>query len=309
MRPPRFCPRKPEAIVPMRRNTALVLVLFPALAFLGLALCAYTVAEDEFVVITTFGRPDAIHDSPGLYFKWPTPVSRVNRMDRKLQAHETPMIEYLTGDKKNLLVKSFVFWRIDKPLLFFQAIHDTPSAQRKLEDVVCSLTASTLGDHQINQLISTDTQTLAMKDIVSRIEEGARKRIAPYGIALAYVGFSRLALPDDNTRSVFRRMVAERSSIANEYRAQGRQKAAELRAEADRRRSDILAEAYRDAEMIKGKADAEAAEIYGDAYSKNPEFFRFQRTLETEKKVFGDQTTVILSLDSELFAPLRGTGP
>jgi len=293
----------------MSPNKCLTLILAPAAALLAVVLCVYTVAEDEFAVITSFGKPGAIHEAPGIHVKWPTPLSVVNRMDRKIQAFETPMIEYLTGDKKNVLIKSFIFWRIQKPLLFFQAIHDTESAKQKLEDVVCSLTASTLGDHQMNQLMSTDPQTLAMKEIIAQIEEGARKRVASYGMEIAYVGFSRLALPDDNTRSVYRRMIAERSSIANEYRAKGRQRAAEIRAEADRQRSDILAAAYRDAEMIRGEGDAEATTIYGKAYSENPELFRFLKTLETEKKVLGDQTTVIMSMDSELFEPLRGRQP
>ncbi|HPQ41534.1 MAG TPA: protease modulator HflC [bacterium] len=292
----------------MSRKHLITAGIIAAALVLAVLLCAYTVAEDEFVVITSFGRPGAIRETPGLYIKWPTPFSMVNRMDRKLQSYETPMIEYLTGDKKNLLIKSFVFWRIEKPLVFFQAVHDTASAQQKMDDVVCSLVASTLGDHQINQLISTEEENLAMDRIITEIETGARDRIRQYGIAIEYVGFSRLALPDDNTRSVYRRMIAERSTIANEYRAKGRQQATQIRAEADRQRSDILAVANRDAEIIRGQADAEAAETYGNAYSENPEFFRFLRTLETEKKIMGDQTTVIMSMDSELFEPIQGTG-
>ncbi|MBN1297027.1 protease modulator HflC [bacterium] len=290
----------------MNRKHAMAAAITVAVIVLLIMLCVYTVKEDEFVVITSFGKPGVIHRTPGLYVKWPTPFSLVNRMDRKLQAFETPMIEYLTGDKKNLLIKSFIFWRINEPLLFFQAVHDQESAQQKLDDVVCSLVASTLGEHQISQLISTDEKTLALKEIVSEIETGAQVRIAPYGIEIETVGFSRLALPDDNTRSVYRRMIAERSSIANEYRAQGRQQAEEIRAEADRQRSDILAVANRDSEIIRGQADAEAAEIYGVAYAENPEFFRFLRTLETERKVLSEKSTVILSMDSELFEPIGG---
>ncbi|MCD4652860.1 protease modulator HflC [bacterium] len=267
-------------------------------------LCLYTVSKEEYAVITSFGKPGMIRDIPGLYIKWPTPFSVVNRMDRKMQPYETPMIEYLTGDKKNLLIKTFVFWRIRDPLLFFQVIHNVEAAQQKLDDVVCSLVASTLGDHEMNQIITTEIENLAMDEIVHEIISGSQSRISPYGIEIKYVGFSRLALPDDNTRSVYRRMIAERSSIANEYRAKGRQQASEIRANADRQRSDILAVAYRDAEIIRGEADAEAAVIYGKAYSSDPEFYKFVRTLETERKILGDQTTVILSMDSELFAPI-----
>lgn len=288
----------------MNRRTVIFSLLGTGVLVLLVLLCCYSVAVDEYVVVTVFGRPIKIHDEPGLHIKWPTPFATVNRMDRKVQPYETPMIEYLTGDKKNLLIKSFVFWKIADPLLFFQAIHSTDAAQQKLDDIVCSLIASTLGDHQMNQIISTNEEDLAMQEIIDEITSGSKERIKPYGIQIEYVGFSRLALPDDNTRSVYRRMIAERSSIANEYRAQGRQRATEIRADADKQRSDILAVAYRDAEIIRGEADAKAAIIYGKAHSENPEFYKFLRTLEADKKILGDQTTVILSTESELFTSL-----
>lgn len=267
-------------------------------------LCVYSVPVDQYALITVFGKPGSIHSTPGLYFKWPAPFAITNRIERKLQSYQTPLVEYLTGDKKNLLIQAYIFWRIRDPLLFFQAIHNVESAKQKLDDVVCSLVASTLGEFSMNQIISTDTETIKIDDILDRVTSSAKTRIDAYGIDIQYVGFSRIALPDDNTRSVYRRMIAERSTIANEYRAQGRQRASEIRTEADRERSDILAVAYRDAEIIRGEADAEAAEIYGKAYSRNPELYRFLRTLETEKKIMGDQTTVILSMDSDLFEPL-----
>lgn len=270
-----------------------------------LALSVYTVSVDEYAVITNFGKPGNIHNQPGLYIKWPAPLSLVNRIDKKLQAYETPLVEYLTGDKKNLLIQAYVFWRVKDPLVFFQAIHNTESARQKLDDVVCSLVASTLGEHRMDQIISTHVENIETGNIILKVITDSRERIESYGIEIETVGFSRIALPDDNTRSVYRRMIAERSAIANEYRAQGKQRAAEIRAEADKARSDILAVAYRDAEIIRGKADAEAAEIYGRAYSQHPELFVFMRTLETEKKVMGDKTTVILSTDSDLFEPLH----
>jgi modulator of FtsH protease HflC len=283
------------------------IVFVAAFAFLFVlaALSTYTVTVDEYAVITDFGRPGVIRIEPGLYFKWPTPVSITNRIDKKMQSYQTPLVEYLTGDKKNLLVQAYVFWRVSDPLIFFQAIHNTESAKQKLDDIVCSLVASTLGEHDMDHIISTDLDKIQMSTILDRVTSDAGERIASYGISIDSVGFSRIALPDDNTRSVYRRMIAERSSIANEYRAQGRQQAAEIRASADRDRSDILAVAFRDAEIIRGEADAVAAEIYGDVYSQNPEFFTFLRTLETERRAMGENTTIIMSMDSDIFAPMH----
>jgi len=291
-------------VIQLNRTTLLSVIGLVVFFLIFSSLCTYIIVEDEYAVITSFGKPGKIHTSPGLFVKWPSPISLVNRMDRKLQPYETPMIEYLTGDKKNLLIKTFIFWKISDPLLFFQVTHNTKSAEQKLDDVVCSLVASTMGDHEMNQIITTDSNSVAIDEIISEITTGSQKRISPYGIEIEYIGFSRIALPDDNTRSVYRRMIAERSSIANEYRAQGRQRASEIRADADKRRSDILAVANKDAEITRGEADAEAAVIYGKAYSADPEFYKFLRTLETERKILGDQTTMILSMDSDLFAPI-----
>ncbi len=289
----------------MNTKTIIVPVIILGILIVLLALSLYTVSTDEYAVITHFGKPGKIHKQPGLYIKWPAPISVANRIDKKLQAYETPLIEYLTGDKKNLLIQAYILWRVNDPLVFFQAIHNTESARQKLDDVVCSLVASTFGEYRMDQIISTEIENIQTSNIVDKIIADSQKRINSYGITIEKVGFSRIALPDDNARSVYRRMIAERSAIANEYRAQGRQRATEIRAEADRERSDILAVAYRDAEIIRGQADAEAAEIYGKAYSQNPEFFAFIRTLETEKKIMGEKTTVILSMDSELFEPLH----
>ena len=279
-------------------------ILAAALLIVLIRLCLYTVPADQYAVITEFGKPGTIRSEAGLYFKGPAPFAIVNRIDKKLQSYQSALVEYLTGDKKNLLVQTYVFWRIREPLVFFQAIHDDESARQKIDDVVCSLVASTLGEYSMNQIISTEPDAIKIGEIIDKVSSSAAERINAYGIEIRHVGFSRIALPEDNTRSVYRRMIAERSTIANEYRALGRQRASEIRTDADRERSDILAVAYRDAEIIRGRADAEAAETYGQAYSKYPELYRFLRTLETEQKIMGDRTTLVLSMDSDLFAPL-----
>ena len=125
---------------------------------------------------------------------------------------------------------------------------------------------------------------------------------------ITYVGFSRLALPEDNARSVYRRMIAERSSIANEYRALGRQKASEIRAQADHEKSDILADAYKTSEITRGEGDALAADIYGKTYSKSPEFFKFLRALEADRKILNKKATVITLTGFDKNNPLRSRG-
>jgi len=275
--------------------------IFPGivvLIFLLVYRCCYTVEAWQYAIITSFGKPGAIQESPGLFLKWPTRV--VNRFDKRLQYYQSALIEYLTGDKKNLILQTFVCWKIKDPLLFFQAVHNMDNANQKLDDIICSLVGSTLGDHTMNQIISTNSEEVLLRELCDHITVESQKRSIGYGIEIKYVGFSRLALPEDNARSVYRRMIAERSSIANEYRALGKQKATEIRAQADREKSDILAEAYKTAEITRGEGDAMAAEIYGSAYGKAPEFFQFLRTLEADKKILGSKTTIVLSSESEL---------
>lgn len=278
---------------------------FLVLIALFFLLCTYIVGADQYAVITSFGKPGAIHKEPGIYFKLPTPLSVVNRFDRRVQLYRSALIEYLTGDKKNLILQNFVCWKITDPLLFFQGIHNFSNAEQKLDDIVCSLVGSTLGDHAMNQIISTEPEDVILDEMARQISDEARQRTEDYGIDIVYVGFSRLALPEDNAKSVYRRMIAERSAIASEYRALGRQQAAEIRAKADREKSDILAEAYKTSEITRGEGDAQAAEIYGETYSKAPEFFKFQRTLEADKKILRSKSTVILSSDSEFIRILN----
>ncbi|MBN1355833.1 protease modulator HflC [bacterium] len=283
-------------------GSAAVLVILASISL-------YTVKADQYAVITSFGRPGAIRLDPGLYFKWPTPFSIVNRFDRRLQLYQTALIEYLTGDKKNLIIQTYVCWRIQDPLLFFQTTRDIPTANQKLDDILCSYVASTLGDNQMNQIISAEPGQVVLEDIVKKIQTDTDQRAQSFGIRVEMVDISRLALPEDNARSVYRRMIAERSAIANEYRAIGQQKAAEIRAQADREKSEILSAAYKEAEIIRGEGDAMAARIYGSSYSKAPEFFKFVRTLEADKKILDDKSMVILSSESDLLQVLKtGSG-
>jgi modulator of FtsH protease HflC len=276
-----------------------------AAGVLFVLLCCYTVSADQYAVVTSFGKPGAIRLEPGLYVKLPTPFSVVTRFDRRLQLYRTALIEYLTGDKKNLILQTFICWHIDNPLLFFQATRNIATAEVKLDDIVCSFVASTLGDHQMNQIISVTPDQVILDEIVDQILKDTNQRSREYGISVEMVDFSRLALPEDNARSVYRRMIAERSSIANEYRAKGRQKAAEIRSQADKEKSDIMADAYKQSEIIRGEGDALAAQIYGQAYSKAPEFFKFIRTLEADKKILDDKSTIILSSDSDFVSVLK----
>ncbi len=280
----------------------IMLVVIVGLSFL----IFYKVDEREHVIITQFGQPVKTITDPGLYYKWPDPVQTVNRFEKRLMLYKTRLIEYLTQDKKNIIVQCFVCWRIDNSLGFFQAVGNNISATKKIDDIVCAQLGSILGNYEMASIISIEKDSVKIKEIEKAITENSNKKtIDSYGIKIKEIGICRLALPQDNVESVYKRMKSERESIANKYRAEGREKADIIRSEANKIQSDILSEAYKDAEIIKGEGDAAATKIYAEAFEKDSAFYKFIRTLESYKRIIDDKTTVVLSSKSDLFKYLN----
>ena len=168
------------------------------------------------------------------------------------------------------------------------------TVEQKIDDIVCAQLGAVLGDCPMSSIISTDEKEVKISEMEARMTEGANSRTSEnYGIQVKEIGICRLALPEDNAQAVYKRMKEERLSIANKYRAEGREKATEIRAAADRQKSDILAKAYRGAQITMGEGDAEAIKIYAEAFEKDPEFYKFLRTLESYKKILNEKTTVV----------------
>ena len=282
------------------------LVAAGVLAFAYLTL--YTVRETEFVLITQFGRPLYTVGGAGLHAKWF--FQSANYFDRRLHVYNPRPSEFLTRDKKNLVVETYVAWRVEDPSRFIETIGDIGGAEMRLHDIVWSGLSASLGSHDLDAIVSVDTASrriAPMMDDLLQVTD--RAALAQYGIRVVDVRIKRLNLPEQNKQSVYARMRAERERIARQYRAEGEEQALRIRAEADRQREEIVSAAYKEAERIKGEGDAESARVYGAAYSKNPRFYKLLRTLESYKKIFDDKTTAILSSDSELLRVLmRGEG-
>jgi membrane protease subunit HflC len=264
--------------------------------------------ESELAVVTLFGRPTRTILDAGLAFK--NPLANVLRFEKRLMLYDPPPSEFLTRDKKNLVVDSAICWRIEDPLLFRQSAGSIAGAEMRLHDLVWATLAAEMGTVELAQLVSTDIEQLQTTSIIDRVRsatgETARSRL---GVDVVDVQVKRLNFPEQNKQAVFARMRAERERIAREYRAQGEEQAMEIRAGAERQRELILAEAYRDAEMLKGEGDAEATRIYGNAHRRNPELYRFVRTLEAYRSILDQETTVIMSSDSRLFEVLDTGSP
>src|ERR1700674_2676774 len=272
----------------------------------ALVLCyltLFSVRETEFVLVTQFGRPVRTVTDAGLHAKWSFQTAIY--FDRRLRTYNPRPSEFLTRDKKNIVIENYVVWKIQDPDRFVQTVGDAIAAEMRLHDIIWSGLSATFGTHDLDTIVGTErykVETSAMLDDLTSLTD--RAALEQYGISVVDVRIKRLNLPEQNKQSVYARMRAERQSIARQYRAEGEEQALSIRADADRQKEEILSLAYKQAENIKGQGDAESTRIYGQAYSKNPGFYKLLRTLESYKKVLDDKTTAILSSDSELLKVL-----
>jgi membrane protease subunit HflC len=287
----------------MRTGNRYTLPAAAAILLLLLYLTFFSVRETEFVLVTQFGRPLYTVTDAGLHVKWP--FQSALRFDRRLRIYNPRPSEFLTRDKKNLVVENYVAWRIDDPNRFVQTVGDPIAAEMRLHDIIWSGLSASIGTRDIDSLISTAGDNVQASSMLDQLTQATdRLALDQYGIRVLDVRIKRLNLPEQNKQSVYARMRAERDRIARQYRAEGEEQALSIRADADRQKEEILSTAYKEAEKIRGEGDAEATRIYGQAYSKNPRFYKLVRTLESYKKVLDDKTTVILSSDSELLRVL-----
>ena len=282
-----------ERIIKSKLTWVLVAVLLLYLSF-------FTVSETEIALVTQFGRPVAEYKDAGLKFKWP--FQGLTRIDKRLHLYNPRPSEYLTRDKKNLLVENCVLWQVEDTLLFLRTGGDRTGAEMRLHDIVWSAVSAALGRTELSELVATDIEQVRlgtlMKNLTQECGQIARQR---YGIGIASVDIKRINLPTQNRESVFARMRAERERIAKKYRAEGEEEARKIRAEADRTAEEILSSAYKEAEIVRGQGDAEATKVYGEAFSRDPDFYQMVRTLEAYRKILDEKTTAVLSADSELF--------
>ncbi len=282
-------------------RTLKIIILSAAVLVIVCSSFFFIVNEGEYAIITQFGKPLTPMTTSGLKFKLPPPIHRVIKFDARQQLFVSRRVEFLTRDKKNILIKCYVTYNIKDPLTFYQAVGDAVTAQQKLDDLLIAKGGAAVGDFNFSDLIS-NTDEIKISELENRIENDI-KNVSEndYGISIGNVGISRLSLPETNAQSVYNRMRAERKAMADKYRAEGQQEAAKIRADADRQKKDIESTASKEAQIFMGEGDAEAARIYAEAFSKDPDFYKFWRTLKAYETILDQQTTLVLTEDSELF--------
>ncbi|CAB1059506.1 HflC protein [Olavius sp. associated proteobacterium Delta 1] len=291
----------------MKAKIFMIVVALSVIAASGLVF--YQVDEREYVVITQFGEPIKAVKAAGLNWKWPDPIQSVNRYNNRLMTYEMGETEYLTEDKKNVMVDAYVVWQIDDPIKFMKTVKNRIGTETRLADILSSEIGISLGKYDLSSLIATDPKMIKFGQMMAEVKGKISQKANDYGTAIADVKITMLNFPERNKLSVFRRMRAERERIAKGYRSEGTEKAMKIRADADKQKQIILSKAYEKAQKIKGEGEAQAIKIYAQAYQKDINFYELIRTLESYEKFIDGKTTVVLSADSDLLKFINTSNP
>lgn len=263
------------------------LVLLVVLLILG-SQTVFTVGEWEQALIIQLGQFRRAIQEPGLHWKIPF-LQQVNKLERRILASDAEPADYLTLDKKRVVVNHVTRWRIRDPLQFFITVRDEAGARARLDDIVFSELRQELASREFAEIIAAQREPV-MQAVAARTAEKAQQ----FGINVLDVRVKRADLPSEVQASVFARMVAERARIAKRYRSEGAEESAKIRAETDKEKTIILAKAYEESQRRRGEGDAQATRIYAASYGQDAEFYAFVRSLEAYEKFLGNKSTVRL---------------
>lgn len=308
----------------MTRAFLIVVVLLVILLVPG---SFYTVHQTEQAIITQFGEPigDTVTE-PGLHFKLPW-IQKVLRFDKRWLPWDGAANQIPTKDKKFIWVDTYARWRIADPLAFYKAVRDERQAQSRLDDIIDGETRNAVASFNLIEIVRSSSREFEVteelggfvdeavvqeivsgRDVITRQILDRASRITPsFGIELVDVQFKRINYTEEVRESVYRRMISERKRIAERSRSEGQGRAAEIRGEKERDLQEIESEAFKTAEETRGDADAEATQIYAAAYSKDPDFYQFLKTLETYRSSLDEDVTLLLSSDSEFLSFLKSS--
>lgn len=272
-------------------NRILPILVAVVLAIFVFTSTVFVVDQRKYAVVFSFGEIVRIIQEPGLQFKLPAPIQNVQFFDRRIMTIDNPEADrFITAEKKNLLVDSYVKWRIVEPRKFFISFKgDERLAQDRLSQLVKSALNEEFTKRTVRELISEQRE---------EVMQGIRKKVADdsadIGVEIVDVRLKRVDLLAEISDSVYRRMEAERKRVANELRSTGAAESDKIRADAERQRDVILAEAYREAQKIKGQGDAQATALYAEAFNRDPQFAQFYRSLDAYRTSFKDKKDLVV---------------
>jgi membrane protease subunit HflC len=320
----------------MSRNAQIVLLAVLGIGAYLATSALYTVSEVEQVIITQFGKPvgDPV-TSAGLKIKVPL-IQDVNPIDKRVLEWDGSPSDMPTKDKLYISVDLFARWRITDPLQYFLRLRDERSAQSRLDDILGSETRNAVAKHELIEIIRTTKDREPLRDVLltdaekdlnmgalvpiqkgrqlveQEIFAAAAEKVRVFGIELLDIRFKRINYNESVRPKIYDRMISERRQIAERFLSEGNGEAARIRGNRVRDLNKIQSEAYRQVEEIRGVADAKATEIYAGAYNQSPEavtFYEFTRTMQAYQAIIAENTTLVLSTDSDLFKFLKGMSP
>lgn len=266
----------------------------------------FVVDQRQYAIVFALGEVKQVINEPGLYFKLPPPFQNILFLDKRILTLDTPEADrFITAEKKNILVDAFVKWHIVEPRLYFVSFGgDERRAQDRMSQIIKAALNDEITKRTVREVISGERGKV-MDAIRIKVAEEAKQ----IGVEIIDVRLKRVDYVEQINNSVYDRMKAERTRVANELRSTGAAESEKIRADADRQRTVLLAEAYRDAENIRGAGDAKASQIYAQAFGQNPEFYKFYRSLDAYRASFKSRSDVmVLDSNSEFLKYFKSSG-
>ena len=273
----------------MKNNINVIFSVVIALIIFA-SMSIFTVDQRKFALVSQFGEVKRIISEPGLNFKFPL-IQDVRFFEKRIITMDSAEPErIITSEKKNVLVDSYIKWQIVDPKLYYISFDgDESRAKIRLNQTINAGLREEFGKRTVHDVISGERDKI-MEQMRTKANIDTKK----VGIKIVDVRLKRVELPFEVSEAVFRRMEAERKRVANELRSEGAAEAEKIRADADKQREIIIANAYRDAQKLKGEGDAKAAAIYAAAFSDNPDFYAFYRSLEAYGKTFSNKNDILV---------------
>jgi len=267
---------------------------------------SFQVTEGNNAVVTRFGEPRRPITEAGLFFKWPWPIEQTHQVDVRRRIHNTPFSATFTRDQKNVVLLTYVVWRVEDALLFLQSVGTRAEAEEKLNSTVVYKTGVYVSGYDLSALVSTNPEEIKTEEIEEKIlDDVAKDAWEKYGIRVEQVGIKRIAYPEENMAAVLDQMKAERQSEAGRLRAEGEKAAGDIMNDALVRRQEILREGMEKEGEIRGRAASEASQIAEEAIRWDPDFYQFWRSLQAMEKTLGPEAMLILTTDEGPFEMLR----
>ena len=313
----------------MKKALGFIIAALVLIVLLFVTGAVYTVKEGQQVILTQFGKPiGEPKTDAGLHFKLPF-IVKVNVIEKRVLAWDGESAQMPTRDKTYIQVDTFARWEISEPLVYFKTLRDERSALSRLDDILGSETRNAVAKHDLLEVVrstkdrkpeKTDLQTeegavfepikIGRREIENNVYQIAKTKLEDIGINLLDLRFKRINYNQSVAPQIYEQMISERQQIAERFRSEGAGEAARTMGKMEREVKRIESEAYRKIQSILGEADAESTRIYAEAYGGTPEresFYEFVKTLEAYDKILDENTTVILSTDSDLFKLLKGS--